>query len=182
MGDKALPDRDIRIATERLVLRPSEPGDAGRFSEIQANWNVVRTLRLPPWPPDPVAMAQWVAGHQDEWAAGTGYRFCVLRQDRIIGVCDIDEIEGGQGDLGYWFEEAAWGQGYAREAATAVVVFAFDTLGLIRLTSGNAVDNPASGAVLTRLGFRQRAEVMRFARPLGREVPYRTYELSTDAT
>ncbi len=176
-----MPGRDFRIETERLILRPSEADDAARLSEIQSDWTVVRHMRFPPWPPDPAALAQWVAGHAEEWIAGAGYRFCVLREGRIIGVCDIDEIAGRQGDLGYWFEAAAWGQGHAREASTAVVRFAFDTLGLVRLTSGAAIDNPASGAVLLRLGFQPVARVMRFAQPLGREVPYLTYELSTDA-
>jgi len=42
--------RDIRLTTARLVLRPTEPGDAPRMAQIQSNWNVTRMLRLAPWP------------------------------------------------------------------------------------------------------------------------------------
>jgi RimJ/RimL family protein N-acetyltransferase len=165
------------MRTARLILRPTEPRDASRFAEIQSNWNVTRMLRLAPWPVDKAEMAAWVDGHAAEWAAGTAYRFAVERDGRVIGCCDVDDIDGDKGEIGYWYDEACWGDGVAGEAAQALVRFAQEDLGLVRLEAGHAADNPASGRVLERVGFRFQADITRYSRPHGRETPYRAYAL-----
>ncbi|HEX5379024.1 MAG TPA: GNAT family N-acetyltransferase [Phenylobacterium sp.] len=172
-----MPDRHIELRTPRLLLRPSRPTDAARFTEIQSNWNVTRMLRMAAWPVVPAEMAAWVDEHAREWSAGTAYRFAVERDGLVIGLCDLDEIEGPRGDLGYWYDEASWGQGLATEAARAVVRFGLETLGLTRLRSGHAADNAASGRVLIGLGFRPGAETMKFSRPQGREIAHLAYML-----
>jgi hypothetical protein len=83
--------------------------------------------------------------HPREWQAGEAFRFGVERAGRFVGLVDIDEIRDGWGELGYWLERAAWGCGYAAEAARAVVRFAFEEAGLSGLRSGHAADNAASG-------------------------------------
>jgi len=138
-------------------------------------------LRLAPWPPTEQAMANWVDLHGQEWRAGNAYRFAVELEGRVIGCADIDAVEAGSADIGYWFDEAYWGGGYASEAARAVVRFAFETLGLERLTAGHVNDNPASGNVLTKLGFVHVADGVRDSLPRGEGVPYRFYELAATA-
>jgi ribosomal-protein-alanine N-acetyltransferase len=170
-------DRDIRLTTERLVLRPTEPGDAKRLTQIQSNWNVTRMLRLAPWPATEAAMVAWADLHGQEWAAGTAYRFACMNREALIGVCDIDDIEGGYGEIGYWFDEAYWGQGFAGEAARAVLGFAVETLGLTRIVAGHAADNPNSGKMLLRMGFRHSHDTTKYSRPYGREIAYVMYEL-----
>lgn len=172
-----MPDRDLQIRTARLVLRPTQPSDAPRFAQIQSNWNVTRMLRMAPWPVVESEMAAWVATHAEEWAAGTAYRFAVERDGEVIGVCDLDDIDGDYGEIGYWYDEPHWGGGFASEAAQALVRFAMDEVGLDRLVAGHAADNPASGRVLERVGFRFRAEITRYSRPHGEDRPYRTYTL-----
>jgi RimJ/RimL family protein N-acetyltransferase len=153
------------VHTERLTLRSARASDAGRFIEILSNWNVVRMLRLVPHPYTRAHAEDWIASHAIERAAGTAFRFVVERDERMIGTCDIDEIADGAGDLGYWLDEAAWGQGIATEAARAVMAFAMKEPGLERLTSGHAADNPASGRVLTKLGFRKIGETRVWSNP-----------------
>jgi RimJ/RimL family protein N-acetyltransferase len=166
------------LRTDRLVLRPTEAGDAQRFVEIQSDWNVVRMLRLAPWPPSIDAMRAWVEEHDAERRAGTAFRFAIVCDGRVIGCCDVDEIADGGGDLGYWLERPAWGHGYAQEAARAVIDFAFEDLGLAELTAGHAAENTASGRVLERLGFAHVRDGHRPSRPRGGEiVPYRFLRL-----
>ncbi|WP_304191248.1 GNAT family N-acetyltransferase [Phenylobacterium aquaticum] len=170
--------RDFEIRTDRLRLRAFLPTDAARMVEIQSNWNVTRMLRLAPWPPTEAAMIRWVDLHGEEWLAGKAYRFAVEHEGRVIGCADIDAVENGSADIGYWFDEAYWGGGYASEAAGAVVRFAFETLGLTRLTAGHVNDNPGSGKVLLKLGFIHVADGMRDSLPRGEGVPYRFYVLA----
>ena len=107
--------RDLRLTTPRLVLRPTEPTDAPRMVQIQSNWNVTRMLRLAPWPPTEAAMFAWADLHGTEWATGKAYRFACLLEGVMIGTCDVDDIDGAYGEIGYWFDEAYWGQGYGGE-------------------------------------------------------------------
>jgi RimJ/RimL family protein N-acetyltransferase len=141
------------IRTARLEMRPFDAAHVDRFVEIQSNWKVGRMLRMANHPPTREAMLAWVEGARREWEEGTAYRFAILFEDVIIGCADLDEISGRHGELGYWLDEAFWGYGLASEAAGALRAFAFETLGLHRLESGHADDNPASGKVLTKLGF-----------------------------
>jgi len=105
------------------------------------------------FPPDRAGTEAWFAGHEQEWRDGTAYRFAILHNHRMIGLADVDEIANSEGSLGYWLEESAWGNGYAFEAAQALVSFVFYSVGLRALFSGHAADNVNSGRILTRLGF-----------------------------
>ncbi|MGK6315001.1 GNAT family N-acetyltransferase [Neorhizobium sp. DT-125] len=165
------------MRTNRLVLRPTSGADADRAFEIQSDWEVTRMLRMASFPPDREATEKWFADHEREWLAGEAYRFAVDIGGRMAGLVDVDGINGGKGDLGYWFERAAWGQGHAFEAAHAVVRFAFEEAGLSMLKSGHASDNPASGRVLTKLGFVPLDIVERFSRPRGETIRQCRYAL-----
>jgi RimJ/RimL family protein N-acetyltransferase len=172
---------DFRPPCPRLTLRRFTVADAPLVCAIQANWNVTRMLRMAPFPPDPDDIAAWLAGHDAEWAAGIAFRFAVEAEGRLVGCADVDEIAGGAGEIGYWFEETTWGRGYASEAAAAVVAFAIGKLGLRRLESGHAADNPASGRVLARLGFHPVGDTMRWYRSRQREVLHRAYRREAGA-
>jgi len=166
------------ITTARLALCPSTVADAERAFEIQSDWAVMRMLRRASFPPDRTEIEAWFADHPREWAAGEAYRFAATVDGRMIGLVDIDEIANGEGELGYWFEQASWGQGFASEAARAVVRFAFAGASLSSLRSGHAADNAASGRVLTGFGFRLLDQVERPSRSRGETILQCRYQLA----
>jgi len=165
------------LTTARLTLRPFSVADAERVTQIESNWNVTRFLRFAPWPPTLDLTRAWLATHAGEWRAGTAFRFAAERDGVVIGCADLAGIGDGGGDLGYWFDEAAWGRGFATETASAVVDFAFGRLGLERLASGRAADNDASGHVLEKLGFTRTGEALVWSRPRQTEILQLWYEL-----
>jgi RimJ/RimL family protein N-acetyltransferase len=55
--------------------------------------------------------------------------------------------------MGYCLDEAAWGKGFATEAAGALLKWAFDTLDLNRVQAETDTRNTASSRVLEKLGF-----------------------------
>jgi [ribosomal protein S5]-alanine N-acetyltransferase len=167
----------LLIHTNRLVLRPSTVADAARAFEIQSDWRVTQMLRMASFPPDRQAMIDWFAGHEREWLAGTACRFAAELDGRMIGLADLDGIDGLQGELGYWYEQDAWGRGYAFEAASALRDFAFGDLGLSKLKSGHAADNAASGRVLTKLGFKPLDIVEVFSNSRGENIRQCRYTL-----
>ena len=174
-----MPERKT-LVTSRLHLRPTRPDDARSAYEIQSNWNVCRMLAQAAYPPDAREIAAWFRSHPDEWAEGSAFRFAVTLQGAFIGLADFDEVSEGEASLGYWLSESAWGHGFAREAAGAVVRFAFDDVGLSRLRAGHAEDNLASGKVLTALGFKHVSDGSLWSRSRQETVRYRRYLLVRD--
>ncbi len=172
---------DFRLETPRLTLRRFVVGDAERVTEIVGNWNVGRMLRLAPYPAALENQRAWLASHEAEWVAGTDYRFALTEDDVVIGCADVDNIKSGSAEIGYWLDESYWGRGLATEAATAVRDFAFGVLGLDRLTSGHASDNPNSGRVLEKLGFRWIDETTVWSQPRQAEIVQRHYAMSRPA-
>src|SRR5262245_3216125 len=173
----SIPRRSIE--TGRLLLRPTRASDADRAFEIQADWEVTRMLSLASFPPDRQEIWQWFADHEREWLAGDAYRFAVDLEGRMIGMVDIDVVAEHEGSLGYWLEREAWGCGYAFEAAHAVTRFALEEVGIKRLKAGHADDNPASGRILTKLGFILIVTGQGSSRSRGKNIGRRRYELTS---
>lgn len=168
----------LRLTTTRLVLRPTVAEDVTRALEIRADPAVARNLVSATIQPDVQKMTDWFASHAAEWHAGTAYRFAILRGARMIGVIDLFDIAGGEAEIGYWLERAAWGQGIGREAATRIVRFGFEELGLTTIIAGCADDNAASAAILAGLGFTRLADARVFSNSRQEEITQRRYRLS----
>lgn len=162
--------------TERLLLRPIWPEDASALFEAVADESVVRNLARVPWPYTPCDAAQFAACEHDEMHPNF---MLMLRTDgapRLVGSCGLADRDG-ETELGYWLARSFWGQGLATEAARAVVSIA-KALGHRKLVSGHFTDNPASGRVLRKVGFRPlgRCE-QRYSVGRGADVSCALYEL-----
>ncbi|MBM7118357.1 GNAT family N-acetyltransferase [Archangium primigenium] len=84
----------------------------------------------------------------------------VRREDgRLIGRCGmrVTDVPSREGTLWYILERPSWGQGYASEAAQAVMDFSFGTLGLHRMYADCDPRNPGSYRVMEKLGMRREA-------------------------
>ena len=169
------PPRSTVLRTPRLVLRPSDVGDAKRAFEIVSDWEVARNLAAVTHPLVLSDQQAWFESHLDAWADGRAYRFAVLLRGEMIGLADLDGVSAAKAELGYWFAKAWWGNGYATEAARALVGFAVDALRLDRLTAGHAADNLSSGRVLSKLGFRCTGETETYSRSRRETIAVLTY-------
>jgi len=89
--------------------------------------------------------------------AGTGIRLAVDRSGdgAFIGWCSLTGWNPTfrSASLGYCFAQTAWGNGYATEAARAVLRWTYQTLDLNRVQSEVDTRNIASARVLEKLGF-----------------------------
>ncbi|WP_315807028.1 MULTISPECIES: GNAT family N-acetyltransferase [unclassified Bradyrhizobium] len=176
MGPVNIASRSLRTA--RLVLRPTCSADAGRAFEIQSDWEVARMLRTMSFPPSREDVGRWFADHVRHWEAGEAYRFAIELEGQMIGMAYLDAIADREANLGYWLDRAHWGQGYAFEAAQALIRFGFDGVCLLKLRAGHAYDNPASGRVLAKLGFRPLDIVQRDSLSRGETIAQHRYVLN----
>ncbi len=71
-----------------------------------------------------------------------------------MGICGLIKREGlDDPDIGYAFLPEFWSQGYAFEAAAAVLIFASETLAMQRIVAITTLDNHASIRLLNKLGL-----------------------------
>ncbi|WP_252260417.1 MULTISPECIES: GNAT family N-acetyltransferase [Erythrobacter] len=145
--------------SERLLLRPIWPEDwQGVLSGI-ADEGVVRNLARAPWPYSEQDAREFTALP----IAPLHPRFLITRarDAAVIGCIGIDPVPGEADaiEIGYWIARPHWGQGYATEAGRAVIEIA-RTLGYARLYGSHFLDNPASGKVLSKLGFEPTGRVV----------------------
>lgn len=135
--------------SERLFLRPAFPEDwEGILAGIGGDENIARNLARAPWPYGEADARRFADLPQD---LRLPHFLVTLPGKGVIGSAGLSENDG-QPEVGYWIARDYWGQGYATEAARAVLRIA-RTLGHTRLTAAHFVDNPASGRVLRKLGF-----------------------------
>ena len=141
------------LRTARLVLRPFAAADAPSVRRLAGERAVARTTLTIPHPYPEGAAEAWIAGHAPAWAQGRGVSWAITLDDTLIGEVGLS-IAAGEAELGYWMGVPWWNRGYATEAATAAVRFGFTGLGLRRIHSRHFAMNPASGAVMRKLGMR----------------------------
>jgi len=146
--------------TQRLTLRPAWPEDAAALAQAIAHDAVARMLMRVPHPYDIADAEAFCAQPRGPHEP----RFLILSHDMASDSGSAPALIGGIGivdhgeqdlQLGYWLTPSAWGRGYATEAGRAVVDMARHALPLRRLAAWHFADNPASGAVLRKLGFRR---------------------------
>lgn len=141
--------------TQRLILRAPTMTDRPDYVRLLGDYEVAKNMRPVPHPYTDTLFREFLARTDHERREGTDFNFAVTRamDGALIGGCGVHKGEQGGWEIGYWYGRPYWGQGYATEAARPVMRFAFDDLGAERLTAGWFDDNPASGAVLHKLGF-----------------------------
>jgi RimJ/RimL family protein N-acetyltransferase len=164
--------------TERLMLRPGWREDAPAVFQAIADHGIVRNLAQAPWPYRFADAEAFLARERrpDEPAC-----LIFLRTGgppRLVGGIGLARKGGDEHELGYWIARPYWGLGFATEAGRALIANARDTLRLQRIAAGHFVDNPASGRVLRKLGFRQTGgTVRRFSAGRGADAPCNAFLL-----
>lgn len=140
------------IETPRLTLRTPRLEDADAIADGLGRFAVARMLPSLPFPYDRRDALEWLlpraSGVQSGWA------FAITRTDDLLaGAVTVERI-GGHWTLGYWLAPQFWGRRYGSEAVTAVVSAFFEDQPEEALHASVLSDNPASFALLSRLGFR----------------------------
>ncbi len=87
------------------------------------------------------------------------FELAVERQEdgKVIGLLGLICRDHGQGEIGWALVVEHRGQGYATEAARALMDYGFTSLGLHRIHADTRCDNRASWRIMERLGMRREA-------------------------
>ena len=155
---EVLSGADMRIVTERLILREFVVGD---WPDVLAYQRDPRYLRFYAWTDRTEGeVRDFVQMFVDQQADQPRRKFqlAITLPDsgRLIGNCVIrrNADNDWEADIGYELAPEHWGRGYATEAALAIVSCGFRELGLHRISSWCIADNTASARVLERVELR----------------------------
>jgi RimJ/RimL family protein N-acetyltransferase len=153
------------ITTERLLLRPFEPGDLDALVPIHGDPDVVRYLYFDVRSRDEL---RGVLAEKQQ-------RIAIEKQGDALNLAAVlsgsGELVGDvtlwmtseqhhQGEVGYILHPAHGGRGYATEATRALVRIGFEDLGLHRIYGRLDARNTASARVLERVGMRREAHLV----------------------
>lgn len=140
----------IEIETNRLKLRRLRMSDAQRVAQFCDDPGVGRNLAQTPLPYLVSAAEGWILINAAR-TPGRNFVYAVdLPGEGLIGAIGAHRSGDDTFEIGYWFGRPFWGRGFATEAATA---FISEAGKLGSLEAGHFVDNPASGRVLSKVGF-----------------------------
>jgi len=154
--DTAWPSSIPELVTERLRLRAPSPRDAAALLVALGDPEVTRYLNVSTI--TTLAEAQAALERLERrYAARDTIRWAIelTQHGEMIGTIGLlrFDFEHRHAEIGYEIQRRRWGQGFAPEAAAAVVRYGFSVLGLHRIEAGVLPENDASVRVLQKLGF-----------------------------
>jgi RimJ/RimL family protein N-acetyltransferase len=155
---RTISDLTWPVTTERLSIRPAEQRDAAPTYAFRSLPEVARWLTN-----HPQDLAAWEEGFGER----TGDTLIVEKDGVVIGDLYLsiqdpwsqaevrDQAAGTLVEIGYVFDPAYAGQGYATEAVREELRICFEELGVRRVVAQLFADNAASARLLERLGMRR---------------------------
>ena len=168
MSVETKPAKQAVMETERLLLRKLTPGDLDSLVEIYGDPRAMRYFEKV-YTHDEILerfLNRNLARYRDP---GYGmYAVESKREGEFLGLAgpNPEEVDGERYiEVGYSFKPAAWGNGYATEAAAACVRYAFERLGAQRVVSFIDPDNRPSQRVAQRNGLRQGKQIRWHGKP-----------------
>lgn len=150
----ALCDRPV-LHTPRFVLRVPAERDIAAISAIAGDWEVASRLARMPHPyseGDARFFLDTIVPAELVWLIIERSTTLVVGSIGMARHEDTPETV----ELGYYVGREHWGRGVATEAGSVILAYGIGLVGRSRITSGHFIDNPASGRVLEKLGFRRK--------------------------
>ena len=168
------------IETERLQLRPPREDYAEQVAALMAP-GVSQWLATWPSPVSAPEVRERMRAARAARAAGTAASWLVHVRgsgEVVAWIRVARESETrDQAELGYWIGQPFHGQGYATEAARAVLIAVFEGWRLSTVESGAQIENDASFVVMRKLGLRRPSERMVWAATRGRDERCRFFDI-----
>src|SRR5471032_3166202 len=163
------------LETKRLLLRKPTLADVKAIARLANDRRIAENTRHLPHPysqDDAIAFVRTLADDPRETV------FLIENNHAPIGIVGVDWRAPDAPELGYWLGVDFWGQGFATEAARAVIDFTFEELEIERLMSGARVANPSSRNILEKCGFQWSGVELHRFEALGSSTPVDCFKLS----
>jgi [ribosomal protein S5]-alanine N-acetyltransferase len=151
------------ITTERLILRLFSKADAENVSNLCNNYNLYKSTLHLPYPYTIEHALTWIGAHRSNFDNDKQFEFAITDKTtgELYGCIGLSHnTTHRNGEIGYWLGEQFWRNGYATEAAKAMIEFAFDEKGYHKVYAKHFASNPASGRVMQKCGMKYEGELV----------------------
>ena len=162
------------LVTRRLVMRAPEEADVPALVQLADNRHVAQMLARMPHPYGEAEARSFLALSRSV-GPGVSYALALSETGALVGCAGLNVRDRGL-ELGYWIGEPHWRQGFATEAAHALVDVAVRSTGIAVLHASVRVINPASRRVIHKCGFQYAGQGMMNSLVAG-QVPVERYRL-----
>jgi RimJ/RimL family protein N-acetyltransferase len=163
------------LETERLMLRRPTLADVKAIALLANDRRIAENTRRLPHPYSQDHAVEFVRAMADDDRETV---FLIETNYTPIGMVGIDWRQPATPELGYWLGVEHWGQGFATEAARAVIDFTFEEFEFDHLISGARVANPSSRNILEKCGFQWSGVELHRFEALGSSTPVDCFRLS----
>ena len=163
------------LETERLMLRRPTLPDVRAIARLANDRRIAENTRRLPHPYSQEHAVAFVRAMADDKSKTV---FLIENNHVPIGIVGVNWREPEAPELGYWLGVEYWGQGFATEAARAVIDFAFEEFDIEHLMSGARVANPTSRNILEKCGFQWSGVELHRFEALGSSSPVDRFRLS----
>ena len=162
------------LETERLMLRRPTLADVNAITRLANDRRIAENSRRLPHP--------YCQDHAVEFvrtSAGTRNATFLIESNFVpVGMAGVSWGEPELPELGFWLGVEHWGQGFATEAARAMIDHFFEEFEVEHLFAGARVSNPASRNVLEKCGFQWSGVELHRFEALGSSTPVDRFRLS----
>lgn len=146
------------IETNRLVLRLFKESDAQEVTRLCNNYNLYKNTLYLPFPYSIEDALSWMKNHVENFNNNKSYEFAITDKfsGKLYGAIALSNNQRfHNGEIAYWVGEEYWGNGYATEAAKAMLEFAFMEKQYNKVFARYFDSNPASGKVIEKIGMKK---------------------------
>lgn len=145
--------KKIEIVTNRLLLKPLGSEYLQTVNKYAMDYENTRYMCYLPNKTEEETKA-FLSSVDSEWQKEYPefYEFAILYHNRHIGAVSI-YFKNGIGELGWIINKKYWGNGFAYEAAEALVKYFFANMGTAHFIAHCDTENIASYKVMEKLGM-----------------------------
>lgn len=142
------------LTTERLVLRQPHKDDAEDMAILANNFEIAKNLSRLPYPYFDADAKEFLQRIENKEEPGCAFAITSAETGVLMGLCGLHDANHVHEYpfMGYWLGEQYWGNGYATEAARALIDLFFKTTTGPMMMASCMADNSASKAVITKCG------------------------------
>ncbi|WP_411036285.1 GNAT family N-acetyltransferase [Shinella sp. BYT-45] len=166
------------LLSPRLVMRAPHEDDIDALAHLANNANIANMVARMPHPYTVADAADFVRRTRAGAIGKCVYAITKADNGAFLGCCGIEPHEDERTvELGYWLGEPYWNQGYATEAAHALIDMVFRTRDVEQIDARCRVMNIPSRRVIQKCGFQFQATGMVQSLAVGGMVPVEWYRL-----
>ncbi|MBW2995324.1 GNAT family N-acetyltransferase [Candidatus Woesearchaeota archaeon] len=140
----------------KVEIRKTKLSDAEQLRALINDKQVIKQLEGYPHPCPLSKIKKEIKKSQLDWKKKTAYNFTIFADAKIAGQVVLENPDKNKThyEIGYFVGRKFWNKGIATKAVKEAVRFGFNKLKLKRIWGDNDSDNPASGKIMKKAGFK----------------------------